>query len=376
MVDTTPKKRPAPSDEMVVSEIVECKNAIVHGLVVGDISPIKASQKNSDVKFFESRLCDDKKMVRVISFAPQLRKDFTNAKESGEEILLRDCIIQQSKFNSQLEVLANSRTKILKSPKRFKIDENVVQTTSTSDDLDIIVSDLHDLAVNQRVNIVGKVVHMDAPMKIQSSTSDKGCLLKQDFTLADSTAATRAVLWEEKVACIELHQSYKFSNATVRQFNQKKYVSLSANCRIEKIDDIGDVDSTLLIDQHESPCRLIKGEIITVIRHDTYSACRMCKSKLPDASANLLKCTKCSAFTKANKTRTISTATMIIEDADGKEHQVTAFDDVIQQIIMTSISEATDDTIQKLMNTPIIEFTINKSNNTVTSIATSIPVSQ
>ncbi len=57
---------------MDVSEIVQCKNAAIHGLVVGVISPVKSLKKNSEIKFFESQLCDGKKVVWVISFAPQL----------------------------------------------------------------------------------------------------------------------------------------------------------------------------------------------------------------------------------------------------------------------------------------------------------------
>ncbi len=79
---TTPTRK-RPSAEMDVSEIVQCKNAAVHGLVVGVISPVKSSKKILEIKFFQSQLsqlCDGKKVVRVISFAPQLRQEFTKFK--------------------------------------------------------------------------------------------------------------------------------------------------------------------------------------------------------------------------------------------------------------------------------------------------------
>ena len=121
---------------------------------------------------------------------------------------MRNCTVQPSKFTHELEVLANSKTTISKSPKRFNVDESLIQTASTtSDDINIIMSDLQDLAMNQRVNIVGKVIHMEPPMKVQSGPDNH--LLKQDFTLVDCDGACRAVLWENKVSCLEINQSYR-----------------------------------------------------------------------------------------------------------------------------------------------------------------------
>ena len=50
----------------------EHSNATVHGMVV-EVSPIKASRKNRDVKYFSGKITDGKKVARVISFDPKLR---------------------------------------------------------------------------------------------------------------------------------------------------------------------------------------------------------------------------------------------------------------------------------------------------------------
>ena len=186
-VNTAPtRKRPASNHEMDVSEIVQCKNATVHGLVVGAISPVRTSKKNSEIKFFESQLCDGKEVVRVISFNPHLRQDFTKFKELNEEIILADCTVQASKITQNLEILANSKTKISKSPKKFKLDDSLqITTTSTRSDMDVTVSDLKDLAVNQRINVIAKVILVQPPMNIQSTNGT--VLLKQDCTIANSS---------------------------------------------------------------------------------------------------------------------------------------------------------------------------------------------
>ena len=50
----------------------EHSNATVHGMVV-EVSPIKASRKNPDVKYFSGKITDGKKAARVISLDPKLR---------------------------------------------------------------------------------------------------------------------------------------------------------------------------------------------------------------------------------------------------------------------------------------------------------------
>ena len=118
-------------------------------------------------------------------------------------------------------------------------------------------------------------------MKIESTTRS---LLKQDFKFANSDGVCRAVLWEEKVASIQAGRSYKFHNATVKEFNHNRYLSISTNSNIDLTHDLGDVDDTLTDDQ-QSSCEIVKGEIVNLVKYNTYSGCRVCKSKLPDAEA-------------------------------------------------------------------------------------------
>ena len=50
----------------------EHSNATVHGMVV-EVSPIKTSRKNPDVKYFSGKSTDGKKAATVISLDPKLR---------------------------------------------------------------------------------------------------------------------------------------------------------------------------------------------------------------------------------------------------------------------------------------------------------------
>ena len=51
--------------EMDPSNIQESKLATVHGIFVGDVSPIKVSRKCADRKYFEANLSDGNKTLQV-----------------------------------------------------------------------------------------------------------------------------------------------------------------------------------------------------------------------------------------------------------------------------------------------------------------------
>ena len=55
-----------------VSNIEEEENATVHGVVL-ELSPMKTSHKNQDIKYFNGKLSDGKKMARLISFEPNCK---------------------------------------------------------------------------------------------------------------------------------------------------------------------------------------------------------------------------------------------------------------------------------------------------------------
>lgn len=52
-------------------------SAVVHGTVVGEVSPIKESSKT---EYFEEKLTDGRKTVQVVSFYPKLHAQFEEVK--------------------------------------------------------------------------------------------------------------------------------------------------------------------------------------------------------------------------------------------------------------------------------------------------------
>ena len=101
--------------ELDVSEISETSNgatASVHGVCVA-LSPVKVCKNKPSCKYFDGVLSDGKKTVRVLSFDPKMRCHFESSKASGSPVLLKDCIIQESKFGGPSSSLSlSSRAKL------------------------------------------------------------------------------------------------------------------------------------------------------------------------------------------------------------------------------------------------------------------------
>ena len=114
------------SSEMDVSEVCEMKGATVHGMPVGELSPVKDSRSKVGVRYFEGQLSDGKKTVRIVSFEPKLRSDLERMKNSSESLALMNCSVQKCKWpgSEDLEIVAGSRSSCMPSPKKFRVDED------------------------------------------------------------------------------------------------------------------------------------------------------------------------------------------------------------------------------------------------------------
>lgn len=348
--------------EFDVSEIAPTKSATVHGIFVGETSPVKCSKSNSSVKYFHTRLTDGKKTVRVVSFEPKLRSDIEKAREDGVEVAVSKCSVQKGKRPGgtecdDLEIIVGSRTNLSKSPKKFKVDEtSIASCSSTSSGATEIraLEEVGDLAVNQRVTLTAKVVDVKASETVHSKMS--GQLKKQEVTLADCTAACRAVVWESAVGTVKEDQTYKFMNVTIRSFNGAKFISLSPQSTIEEVADIGEVVDDD-VEEGGGGIKVVKGEVVGVVSCERYVSCMECKAKVVDVTATIGACTKCGMKMKLSRCPQRLVARLRIEDEAGATYTVTAFQQPIDDIIRNQ--EGADDT-EKLLSAPVMKFTITK----------------
>ena len=142
---------------MDISEVCESQGATVHGVVVGELSPVKDSRGKAGVQYFEGQLSDGKKTVRMVSFELKLRSDLDRFRKSSEEVELVNCCIKRSKMSGgeTLETVAGCRSSVKPSAKKFRVDEEAAVLVKC-------LEEVKHLAVNQHVSVSGKVVSIEA----------------------------------------------------------------------------------------------------------------------------------------------------------------------------------------------------------------------
>ena len=166
-----------------------------HGVVIGELSPIKTSTKNSTVKYFDGRFGGGKKTVRLVSFDPKLRTQFEEVKKLGSGVALQNCLVKRKADDFELHV--NSKSSILRSPKKFKVSDDSCEEECCPELKTL--EDLKNLAEHQQVTFTGKVLSVSAVEELVKKDSGKQ-FHKQDFVIADTTASCRG--WHGSNICI------------------------------------------------------------------------------------------------------------------------------------------------------------------------------
>ena len=120
------------------------------------------------------------------------------------------------------------------------------------------LEEVKDIAENQHITISGKILSLSTPKQVVAMSTGKK-FSKQEFTIADATAALRGVAWENHFNALKEDSLYKIISATVRSFNGAKYVSLGEKSTIEQMDDIGDVVGEELVYHGAGDVTVLRG---------------------------------------------------------------------------------------------------------------------
>jgi len=293
--------------------------------------------------------------------------------KSQSSIALKNCIVKRGR-SDELEILVNLKSSLIKFPKKFKVTEEEGEVLKASQCPVLgTLEEVKDLVEHQQVTITGKVLSTSKPEQVMSKNSGKH-LNKQDFAIADSTAAVRGVAWENHLDVLKENSTYKITCATVRSFNGVKYISVGERSTIEVKDDIGDVVEES-IDGGSGDVKVIKAEIIAVISCESYSSCKNCDGKVAAINQILGKCGKCGTKLKLARCNSRKAGRIIIEDSDdGKEYKLTVFDEILNQIadVAKSTEELKEDVngdlSELLLSAPKLIYTFT-SKEVICSVA-------
>ena len=110
----------------------------------------------------------------------------------------------------------NNKCKVVKSPKRFRIDSSLISANLTNCK-DIHIADITEVAIEQQVSVTAKVISIDSPEKVKGRQG--GMLRLQNFYIADATSKCRCVAWEEDIDLVEKQKSYCLKDVTIKQFD-------------------------------------------------------------------------------------------------------------------------------------------------------------
>lgn len=339
------------SNDFDVSQIEEGAGVTVHGVVV-DLSPIKSSRTNPDLKYFSGKLSDGKTVARMISFHPQLRPSFEESRKKRSSIAMVNCTIKEAKYESGLEIVGSSHTLVQSSPKKFKLDETLSLATSS----DIPLSDVPQQSVSQLITVVCKVVKLSDICDTQCKTK---ILKKQECIVSDHSDTIRVVLWENDCGKLQEGKSYRLSNFRVREYASAKYLSMTDTASTEVLEDIGDVVNCDGDEEGIAANKAITGTIIAVFNVLDYASCIICPGKLKILNAVTGECEKCKTKCKLSRSKKSVSAKFLVEDEHQINHRLTAFNDQVSQIIDSEVGDTIED---QMLLAPRMKFFTNANN--------------
>ena len=284
-----------------VSSAASSESATIHGVIaeVGDMIPGKRA------KFFEARLTDDDKHMRVVGFQREQQIKLARYRDDSKPVALTNCEVKKARESEELELILKSSSRVGSSPKKFEVGEITIVGSS-----ELSLDELDGKMSFAKVSLNAKAIGVSDPVTVS------GGLRKQDVTISDSKSSARMTLWEKDIGRMVMGNSYRLTNIIVRSYQQVKYLSMpKEGATIVQIEDIGKVADA---DTAENYITITTAEVVGVQRLDMYSACLACKAKVSPTSEILGSCSKCDMVQRIDRCKKQLSVKLII--ADGAEY--------------------------------------------------------
>ena len=234
--------------------------------IVGVLTTVTPMKRGKRASFFEAKLTDGQKSMRVVCFQPNQQDRLRRLKETKDSVALVGCEVKKSRFSEELKAVLKTSSQINSSPEKFKLGD------VGEEDSNIKLKSLAKKNNFEKVTLNVKVLRVEDVAKVS------GNLKKQDITIADDTAAERLTLWEGDVGRMEEDECYRLCNIVVRSYQGVKYLSFpKAGADMTTIGDIGDV----VVDDLAEDFTTVDGAVVIgVLTLDSYLASIVCKSKV------------------------------------------------------------------------------------------------
>ena len=192
--------------------------------------------------WFQAKPADKSTTIRTVLFDDTLclHKELIKCKEAQTRLALVNCGIKRARFSEdEHEIHIDCKTKIIKCS--FECSDDTRGTTTNS----ILLNHLQTTKPFDNVTITVKVKRVSTPTEVQNKSGK--LLTKQDILVVDKTANANLVLWGSNIGQLKEKQYYIISDATFKEYQAAKYISISSFTCIEPVPDIGEVISYSLI---------------------------------------------------------------------------------------------------------------------------------
>ena len=207
------------------------------------------------------------------------------------------------------------------------------------------------------MSLRGKVIAVE-PLCLVSS-KDKKELRKQECMIADLESKCRVVLWEKDIDALEVGKSYKLVGVTLRSFNGVKYLSGSENSVFTEIEEIGDVEHVInvyVLDEEQTLCKVICGEVVMVTSVKEYMSCMTCKCKIELLSELIGQCKKCEGKIKLSRCPKSCAVHFVFQDDNEQKYNLTVFNKELDYMCGGITGDPTND----LLLAPRMQVVVNK----------------
>ena len=274
---TMARKRTHEAIEQIDNVDGPIANTSIHGAITS-LSPVK---KGRNSIFFDDTLADETSKIRVVGFDAQQQRKLNNYHQKNIPVELINCEVKSSRYGEGYEVMLKGGTHIKESPKKMDVPALMVGMTITP--RSITLGDLPQTENYEKVTVKIKVLEVKEAVHL----ADK---LKQDVLIADHTATAKVSLWQEHVNTLSEHKCYSLKNFLVREYQSRKYLSMSkVATEVTPIDDIG-----VVVEQAdtEDEVTIQNVTIIGVPHLDIYKACLQCKARVEPLTPPLGRCSR------------------------------------------------------------------------------------
>ena len=278
-----------------LEDVVSDMHATVHAVVVW-VSKVRNGGR------FDAEVSDGCSLMRVVVFDERQQKVLEQL--VGRPAVLKNCNTQWSAYSQKMEIIVKSYTVIEKSDMEF-----VIEDVNTIGSVFVSLAQISELNEFDRVTTKVKVTNVS-----ETNVVGGGKKKKQEVTVGDKTGNARVTVWESDIGKLAVGFSYQLNRFVVRIFMGRKYLSWPPNgASTYAIDDIGDVDETLL--DGETTETLVAAKVVGVYDMEKYYACIFCKKGNVNVNAGetVGKCDNCKAFQAISKDNEKITRKLFLE---------------------------------------------------------------